>query len=302
MRGGAGIGRELSPCARHGHGAVAGQPVPPVLIAGLQRAFDEQAAKARAVDEQLPLDPAAILQRHMADMAGFAVQRHIANLALDPHHPALFGIAAQEPGVEPRVEVVGIVKGGKDIALFRRRRGELAPLRRCPGHAQVLQLRCLAPCSRGEPVLMERQEIEIAAIGAERVEIAVPLATPVDELNAQLERALRCRDKVVFGNAQRFVESADRRDRRLAHADRADLVAFDQGDGAAGADRIGQGRSGHPPGSAAADDHDLVDGLVVHGILGCSLCSRFQSSPRRDQAILRNRLQFNSADARHPAP
>ena len=42
--------------AGHGHGAIAGQPVRPFVVAGLERLLDEQAAKARAVDEQVAGD------------------------------------------------------------------------------------------------------------------------------------------------------------------------------------------------------------------------------------------------------
>src|SRR3569833_3788345 len=60
--------------AWYGEGAVAGQPVGPVLVAGLQRAFAQQAAKAAAVDEQVGLDRLAILHRHGFDEAGLGVQ------------------------------------------------------------------------------------------------------------------------------------------------------------------------------------------------------------------------------------
>ena len=45
-----------------GDGAVAGQPVRPVLVAGLQRLLDQQPAEATAVDEQVAVDAAAIVE------------------------------------------------------------------------------------------------------------------------------------------------------------------------------------------------------------------------------------------------
>src|SRR3546814_13211564 len=49
--------------ARHRDRAVAGEPVVPFGIAGVERAFDEQAAKARAVDEEVAFDDAAVVAR-----------------------------------------------------------------------------------------------------------------------------------------------------------------------------------------------------------------------------------------------
>src|SRR3546814_6270234 len=48
--------------ARHRDRAVAGEPVVPFGIAGVERAFDEQAAKARAVDEEVAFDDAAVVE------------------------------------------------------------------------------------------------------------------------------------------------------------------------------------------------------------------------------------------------
>ena len=53
--------------AGDGGGAVAGQPLEPVLVSGLQRALDQQAAKAAAVDEEIALDLLASLERHRGD-------------------------------------------------------------------------------------------------------------------------------------------------------------------------------------------------------------------------------------------
>ena len=191
----------------------------------------------------------------MADTAGGTIEADIADLAFNPHHTARFGIAAQELRIEPGVKVIGIVIGRQDVALFGRRRGEFSALGRRPGHAQLVQLRRLAARLRGQPILVQRQEIKVAAIGAERVEIGVVLLAPVDELDPQLEAALRGGNEVILGNAQCFVEGADRRDRRLTHPDRADLFTFDQRNAAASADCIGERGSGHPAGGAATNNH-----------------------------------------------
>src|SRR5881394_4243119 len=48
--------------ARHGKGAVARQPVRPVLIFGVQRAVDQKPGEAGAVDEQIPADGSSVAE------------------------------------------------------------------------------------------------------------------------------------------------------------------------------------------------------------------------------------------------
>ena len=51
----------------HGHRAIVGQVVAPVLVAGLLRAFDEQAAKTRAVEVEIGLQAVALLENDLID-------------------------------------------------------------------------------------------------------------------------------------------------------------------------------------------------------------------------------------------
>ena len=80
----------------------------PVVVTGLQSLFDQQAAKPRAVDEQLAGNLRPGFQRHGFDEAIGAAQRYVDDLALDAFHATRFGVAAQVLGVQPGVEVVGV--------------------------------------------------------------------------------------------------------------------------------------------------------------------------------------------------
>ena len=92
------------PRARHRHRAIARQPVRPILVAGLQRLLDQQAAEARAIDEEIGLDLPAALERDRGDVA-ILVHADIDDLAFGALDPVLLGKAAQIFGVERGVEL-----------------------------------------------------------------------------------------------------------------------------------------------------------------------------------------------------
>ena len=109
--GGACERRELAGAlARHCHGAIARKPVRPVLVAGLQRLLDQQAAKARAVDEEVRLDAPVVIQMQRADETILWAQLHVQHFALDARDTPCLRVPAQVLGVEPRVEVKRIGK------------------------------------------------------------------------------------------------------------------------------------------------------------------------------------------------
>ncbi len=71
--------------------------------------------------------------------------------------------------------------------------------------------------------------------------------------------------KLGLADAEQMIELLDRRDRCLAHADRADLVGSDQHHfGAAWNDEAAQRRRRHPPCGSAADDDDPVEAQPCH--------------------------------------
>ena len=99
--------------AGHGHGPVARQPVAPVLVTGLQGLLDQQAAEARAVDEQLALDALAAVEHDRFDEAVLAAQDRVDDLALGTHDAELLGVAAQVARVQAGIEMEGVEDVGQ---------------------------------------------------------------------------------------------------------------------------------------------------------------------------------------------
>src|SRR5947199_8874215 len=80
-----------------------------------------------------------------------------------------------------------------------------------------------------EPVMMERDDSECAPDQSERVDIGLVRLAPPIKGDAKLVSAAGCRQELGFIEPKRLVEQSDRRDRRFADADDADLVRFDEG-------------------------------------------------------------------------
>ncbi|EEF25313.1 conserved hypothetical protein, partial [Ricinus communis] len=254
--------------AGHGLRAVTGQHGAPVLVAGLVHAFDQQAAEARAIDEQVALDAAAVLQLQGRDEARFRMLLDVADRALDALHAARRRVLAQVQRIQARIELerIGVGIGGAGLVAVRRHEPVLVRHHRrdrpffVRRHIRVVA-REAQPDHEGRTVLDRRAEI------AETVEEAVAEVAPVAEVDAQLERGLRAPDEIRPVDAERVVVVADRRQRGLPHADGADLRRLDEDDLARPAQLERERRRGHPAGGTAAHDDDFTDGLVGHGVL-----------------------------------
>ena len=202
VRGRAGVGQErVGPRRRDRDGAVAGQPVRPVLEADAELLAEQQAAESRAVDEQVAAHAPVVLEPHGGDEPSLAILLDADDPALDPLGAVRFGILAKEAAVSRRVEVEGVgdlrqrvggigcgmaeaVEGGCD------RGHRIARERSDGGVLPVLQ-----------PQLVQRNAVQRAADLAELVEVSVALVCPADELDAELVGGVRLAQELGFVDA-----------------------------------------------------------------------------------------------------
>ncbi len=238
--------------------------MPPVLVAGAELLLDQQAAKARAVDEQVAGEDGAVGEGHGADMAAFRIERGIDDLAFGSADAVRFGMAAKEARIEAGVEVEGVEQLREGKPGIGARAGEAPEPRRGGAHRPGRDVVEPPAPALAQVELVEMDSAEILAVVAERMEVALAGRAPVDELDAELERALGRGDELVLVDPEHVVVGDERRNRRLADPDGADLVRLDEVDPDAPVEQSGEGGRGHPPRRAAADDHDVADIVLVH--------------------------------------
>src|SRR6185369_576167 len=106
--------------------------------------------------------------------------------------------------------------------------------------------------------MMAAQPFPILADDAEAVDVAVARPQPIDELNAELERGLGTPHEFGLVQLHELVVLLDRGDGRLADADRANRLAFDQLNVIQALEQLPEERGGHPARSTAANNEDLA--------------------------------------------
>ena len=213
----AGVGGEITAAgARYREGAVAGQQVRPVIEPGLHRPLDQQRAKAGAVDEEIGFQPAVAIEHECRNISGFAVALHPLDGTFGAQGTPRFGIMAQECGIERGVEVIGV----RQVRTARPRHAQIA---RGDLVGRIMrQVLRMAERLGAQPVMAKSDKARRLPDRAKRVHVAMAFTAPAIERDAELEAAFGLAQELGLVDAQRLIEMADLRDRRFAHADRAD--------------------------------------------------------------------------------
>ena len=259
-------GERCRPLRRDGKGAVARQPARPVLVSDAQRFAEQQCAHARTVDEQVTADRPPVGQHHVVDMTivGSQVGRH--DPPLDPRYAAALRMNPEEAREQRRVEMVGVIQPGeRRFGIAGVGQAEAVAARGKAVQRIMIEVLRLPAGGIFQPELVRVKPQQILADLAEAVDVAVPRLAPVDELDPQLEGGLGGADHLHLIEPGQRVIVADRRDRRLAHADGSDLVGFDQGDVISAArEQLRQQRGRHPARGPTAYDGNAPNGRVGH--------------------------------------
>src|SRR5690606_31260573 len=138
--------------------------------------------------------------------------------------PRLLGQLAQESRVKRSIEMIGIAQGPAFASVGAAR------LRRLEHEAIDAEVPGGAMSAGFSPEVLEVRHPGRGPRHPERMEIAIALAAPVLEGNAELEARSRSADEVALVDAQQLVEGTRSRNGGFAHPDGADLVGFDEHD------------------------------------------------------------------------
>ena len=196
----------------HCYGAVARQPMRPILILGVQRLFDQHTAKAGAVDEEIAFDDLARIEHERLDEAGIAILADVLDLPLDTLRTMALGELAQELRVNRGIQVIREV----DIRLGGRR--EFLPACGLQLQALIAQFRLHAPSKAMQPEMVKLANPGRLPVHTEGMDVAVAGALPVLERDAELEGRRGGAHELLLVDVEQSMERANRRNRRFAHA------------------------------------------------------------------------------------
>ena len=151
----------------------------PVLVTGLERLLDQQAAEARAIDEEIALDRPAVRQLDATRTKPSSLRScDVDDLAFDPVHAGTLGEIAKEARIKTRIEMKRVKQPGQRIlrasCLVARtcpapRRSRSSTMRKCPGRTAL-------PFAQIE--LVKLDALQVLAERSERMEIALVQSFP----------------------------------------------------------------------------------------------------------------------------
>ena len=227
----------------------------------MQRLLDEQAAKARAVDEQVAGDHAAVGRVSRDSMKPSSpcccTSTTLPSCRFTPQASAML---AQERGVQPGIEMIGI---GDAAAAARGRRAAVARSgRRAPRWCAMLNASggIVPPCAR----CRSQKWWKIDAVHLHAVVCRRDGCTygrgGVQSTNSMPSLKLACVARMNSASSICIVrlKSHDRRNGGFTDAHRADLLRLDQlrWSSRRPASNLRERGRRHPAGGAATDDHD----------------------------------------------
>lgn len=145
----------------------------PVIITCLQFLFDQQAAKARAIDEEVRFDDVPVLELDGADIAALSIDSDFNGAPLDPADTVRLAERPEKLGIEAGVELVGVTKIGADLIEVAFRYAESALFGGQDGIGVIAEPVRATGLAQLQPELMEVQFIDRDTIITEGMNVVV---------------------------------------------------------------------------------------------------------------------------------